>query len=255
MEAIRRRARDDPALPQILLVEDHDCRVVRVRLADDVSGRDDVGRTGANIEPRKQDRPERRQLALLLSSQLGSNAARYRSDEVGLPIEVTAEAEGEQLRVTFHEQGSGFDPLTVTKRSGELRLVDRTSSRWGVEQTESGSDIWFEIRAGRGSFQRRITPKITRTRTTTRTIHNQLGISAHPSHRAHPRRLIVCLDHPCRSDRTSPGSARGAGLDLPVSLEGHPPRRHAACPDRHLSPIVPQHREEHRHRSRRPPQP
>ncbi len=32
------------------------------------------------------------------------------------------------------------------------------------------------------SFQRRITPKTTRTSTTTRTIHNQLGIGAHPFH-------------------------------------------------------------------------
>lgn len=91
--------------------------------------------------------PEREEVALLLTSELASNAARHGSEEVGLPIEVTAEAEGDQLRVTVHDQGSGFDPLKVMEgsRIGGLRLVDRLSSQWGVERTERGTDVWFEI--------------------------------------------------------------------------------------------------------------
>ncbi len=95
----------------------------------------------------KRHPPDQRQVALLLTSELASNAARHGSEVVGSPIEVTAEAEGEQLRVTVHDQGSGFDPMTVIEGtgSGGLRLVDRLSSKWGVERTEKGTDVWFEI--------------------------------------------------------------------------------------------------------------
>ena len=91
--------------------------------------------------------PDQEEVALLLTSELASNAARHGSEEVGLPIEVTAEAEGERLRVTVHDQGSGFDPSTVIEETGGggLRLVDKLSSKWGVERTESGTNVWFEI--------------------------------------------------------------------------------------------------------------
>jgi anti-sigma regulatory factor (Ser/Thr protein kinase) len=89
---------------------------------------------------------ERKQLAALLTSELASNAARHGSHEAGSPIEVRTEAQGEQLRVTVHDQGSGFDPSTVIEGgSGGLRLVDKLSSTWGVERTEAGTDVWFEI--------------------------------------------------------------------------------------------------------------
>lgn len=82
-----------------------------------------------------------------MTSELASNAARHGSEEVGLPIEGLAEAEGDQLRVTVHDQGSRFDPLTVMEgsRIGELTLVDRLSSQWGVERTERRTDVRFEI--------------------------------------------------------------------------------------------------------------
>jgi two-component sensor histidine kinase len=90
---------------------------------------------------------ERVQVAALLTTELASNAARHGSDEVGAPIEVKAEARGDEVRVTVHDQGSGFDPISVieeTENSG-LRLVERLSSRWGVERSDSGTDVWFEI--------------------------------------------------------------------------------------------------------------
>jgi anti-sigma regulatory factor (Ser/Thr protein kinase) len=91
--------------------------------------------------------PERKQLAALLTSELASNAARHGSLEIGSPIEVRTEAQGEQLRVTVHDQGSGFDPSPVREGagSGGLRLVDKLSSDWGVERSETGTDVWFEV--------------------------------------------------------------------------------------------------------------
>jgi two-component sensor histidine kinase len=86
-------------------------------------------------------------VAALLTTELASNAARHGSDVVGAPIEVKTEARGDEVRVTVHDQGSGFDPISVieeTENSG-LRLVERLSSRWGVERSDRGTDVWFEI--------------------------------------------------------------------------------------------------------------
>ena len=79
--------------------------------------------------------------AALLTGELASNAARYGGEPIGMSVSI----EEAGLRVTVHDQGSGFDPLTVIEGSGGLRLVDKLSSKWGVEQTERGTNVWFEI--------------------------------------------------------------------------------------------------------------
>ena len=86
-------------------------------------------------------------MAALLTTELASNAARHGSRDVGAPIEVRTEARGEQVRVTVHDQGSGFDPVSVIEenRTSGLRLVDRLSTSWGVDRPGRGTDVWFEI--------------------------------------------------------------------------------------------------------------
>jgi anti-sigma regulatory factor (Ser/Thr protein kinase) len=79
--------------------------------------------------------------AALLTGELASNAARHGGEPIGMSVSI----EEAGLRVTVHDEGSGFDPLTVIEGSGGLRLVDKLSSKWGVEQTKSGTDVWFEI--------------------------------------------------------------------------------------------------------------
>jgi anti-sigma regulatory factor (Ser/Thr protein kinase) len=90
---------------------------------------------------------ERLHLAALLTTELASNAARHGSEKPGTPIEVKAETRGQQLRVTVHDQGPGFDPVSVIEESQStgLRLVDRLSTRWGVDRPNRGTDVWFEI--------------------------------------------------------------------------------------------------------------
>jgi hypothetical protein len=60
---------------------------------------------------------ERVQVAASLTTGSTSNTARHGSDEVGAPIEVKAEARGDEIRVTVHDQGSGSDPRSVIEET------------------------------------------------------------------------------------------------------------------------------------------
>jgi anti-sigma regulatory factor (Ser/Thr protein kinase) len=89
--------------------------------------------------------------ALLLTSELVTNAVRHGSSED--PIEVTVSVDDRILRVAVRDQGPGFDPYEPGVRSEVggwgLDLVRRLSSRWGVDRGGGGTDVWFEIDLGR----------------------------------------------------------------------------------------------------------
>ena len=85
------------------------------------------------------------------------------------------------------------------------------------------------VETSRRRAQRRITPKITRITTTTRTIHNQLGIGAHPSHESILDGSSSARDHEtsaasrtvqiwCQDLGRRPASA---GLELLVLRDAH----------------------------------
>jgi anti-sigma regulatory factor (Ser/Thr protein kinase) len=87
--------------------------------------------------------------AMLLTSELVTNAVRHAGHSAEDPIELTVAVDERSLRVTVRDRGPGFDPDEVEARSGEggwgLDLVRKLSSRWGVERGELGNDVWFEI--------------------------------------------------------------------------------------------------------------
>jgi anti-sigma regulatory factor (Ser/Thr protein kinase) len=87
--------------------------------------------------------------AMLLTSELVTNAVRHAGHSTEDPIEVTVSVDERSLRVTVRDRGPGFDPDDRHARSGEggwgLDLVRRLSSRWGVRRDELGNDVWFEI--------------------------------------------------------------------------------------------------------------
>jgi anti-sigma regulatory factor (Ser/Thr protein kinase) len=87
--------------------------------------------------------------ALLLTSELVTNAVRHVARSTEDPIEVAVSVDERALRVTVRDRGPGFDPNRRDARSETggwgLDLVRTLSSRWGVERDDHGTDVWFEI--------------------------------------------------------------------------------------------------------------
>jgi anti-sigma regulatory factor (Ser/Thr protein kinase) len=87
--------------------------------------------------------------AMLLTSELVTNAVRHAGHTSDDPIELTVSVDDDVLRVSVRDRGPGFDPSEVPVRSEEggwgLNLVRRLSSRWGVTPADDGTDVWFEI--------------------------------------------------------------------------------------------------------------
>jgi anti-sigma regulatory factor (Ser/Thr protein kinase) len=94
--------------------------------------------------------------AVLLTSELVTNAVRHAGLDVGDEIEVTVSVDADVLRITVRDRGPGFDPEAVASRRSDdggwgLDLLRRLSSRWGVDRGEVGTDVWFEIDLPDGS--------------------------------------------------------------------------------------------------------
>jgi phosphoserine phosphatase RsbU/P len=87
--------------------------------------------------------------ALLLTNELVTNAVRHAGHDREDPIEVEISVEDRSLRVTVRDKGPGFDPTGPKERTEDggwgLDLVRTLSSRWGVERSDAGNDVWFEI--------------------------------------------------------------------------------------------------------------
>lgn len=85
----------------------------------------------------------------LLVSELASNAVKHGG---GGPYELLVRIDEHELRVEVVDRGGGFataasDRLAGLEEGGYgLGLVERLSSRWGVER-DSGTRVWFELAA------------------------------------------------------------------------------------------------------------
>jgi anti-sigma regulatory factor (Ser/Thr protein kinase) len=85
--------------------------------------------------------------ALLLVSELVTNAVVYGAPPIKLKVSCNG-SEGLEVRVS-----DGSDRLPERREAGALAeggrglfLVDSLSSRWGVEATEAGKEVWFALR-------------------------------------------------------------------------------------------------------------
>ena len=92
--------------------------------------------------------PERTEDAVLLISELVTNAVKY-GPEHG-EIRIIVHEDEERTRFTVHDTGAGplpvMRPLDRLPHQGGghgLRLVDSVSDRWGVER--GSTRVWFEF--------------------------------------------------------------------------------------------------------------
>jgi anti-sigma regulatory factor (Ser/Thr protein kinase) len=87
--------------------------------------------------------------AILLTSELVTNAVKHASVDHDDGIEVILSLDARVLRITVRDRGPGFDPEAVRPRTDEggwgLDLLRRLSSRWSVDRADHVTDVWFEI--------------------------------------------------------------------------------------------------------------
>lgn len=81
----------------------------------------------------------------LLSTELIANAIRHAQLDPDQRITFAARFVDDFIRVEVHDPGPGFDAQRGLAGKGfGLRMVDKLSSRWGVE-ADQGKRVWFEV--------------------------------------------------------------------------------------------------------------
>lgn len=89
----------------------------------------------------------------LLTTELVTNAVRHAKSDAD--VRVDAILLPSFVRVEVVDQGEGFDPEVRHDAGGfGLRLVDKLSSRWGVECDAGETRAWFELDRRRRRFER-----------------------------------------------------------------------------------------------------
>ena len=109
------------------------------------------GRARAAIRGWSEDMPmesPRRDALELLVSEVVTNAVRHAPARTEDPIGLAASLDEGEILVTVTDGGAGVLPRVGPPR-GEgggygLHIVDRESTRWGVER-EAGTSVWFAI--------------------------------------------------------------------------------------------------------------
>jgi anti-sigma regulatory factor (Ser/Thr protein kinase) len=91
---------------------------------------------------------ETRDDALLLTSELVTNAVRHAGCEWGEQIEVVARRDRSSLRITVSDPGRSRTQPVVRERADAgglgLRLVQALARRWAVEHNER-THVWAEL--------------------------------------------------------------------------------------------------------------
>jgi anti-sigma regulatory factor (Ser/Thr protein kinase) len=106
-----------------------------------------VARARASLRPLRSALGDRHQDAVLLVSELVSNAVRHGH---GATVGLVVQLRDERLRVEVVDGGNGFLPptaseLTTSAMNGRgLPIVNALSDGWGVYEGNS-THVWFEI--------------------------------------------------------------------------------------------------------------
>jgi serine/threonine-protein kinase RsbW len=91
----------------------------------------------------------------LLATEIVGNAVRHADLGADQRIVFFARLGEDYARVEVADQGGGFDPDTAQTEGFGLRLLGKLASRWGVDCTDRGCKVWFEVDRRSGRFRRR----------------------------------------------------------------------------------------------------
>jgi anti-sigma regulatory factor (Ser/Thr protein kinase) len=90
----------------------------------------------------------------LLATEIVGNAVRHAELRADQRIVFFARLGDDYARVEVADPGGGFDPDAVQTEGFGLRLLGKLASRWGVDCTERGCKVWFEVDRRSGRFAR-----------------------------------------------------------------------------------------------------
>jgi anti-sigma regulatory factor (Ser/Thr protein kinase) len=114
--------------------------------ADDVAPGLARAAAAASIRDGPQDVDD----AELLLTELVTNAVLHTGMRPTEAIDVRIGSDGDVFRVEVWDRGPGFDPDTdpmPTRATGGwgLRIVDELADRWGVDEDDGETLVWFEV--------------------------------------------------------------------------------------------------------------
>ena len=91
----------------------------------------------------------------LLATEIVGNAVRHADLRSDQRIVFFARMSEDFAHVEVADQGSGFDPESVQTEGFGLRLLGKLANRWGVDCTDRGCKVWFEVDRRSRRFARR----------------------------------------------------------------------------------------------------
>ena len=92
--------------------------------------------------------PEQVELATRLTAEILEMIVRHVMGPSGRTIRVTAAGDDRGLQVTIRERGPGLALGMASDRRADVsgrRLLEATSSRWGLAHSITGTYLWFEL--------------------------------------------------------------------------------------------------------------
>jgi anti-sigma regulatory factor (Ser/Thr protein kinase) len=97
------------------------------------------------------DCDDEREVAILLTSELVSNAVRHAATR--LALEVRADPEVDVLRIAVRDENGQLpvrrEPEVGATGGRGIFLVDTLARRWGADVEDRGKVVWFELGTGR----------------------------------------------------------------------------------------------------------
>ena len=91
----------------------------------------------------------------LLASEIVTNAIRHSGKGEEDRLVLAARLTPDFARIEVRDPGPGFDPDVRHRAEGfGLRMLDALAARWGVDRTDRGTRVWFEVDRRRRRFAR-----------------------------------------------------------------------------------------------------